>query len=392
MNVCMATTTFPRWAGDGQGAFVWGLASALQRQGVEVTVIALHTPGAATRERMEGVTVLRPAYWWPVAAESLRKEGGGLPITLRKYPLARVQLPIFAAILAGTIGRVARDCDVVHAHWTLAGAAAVAARPLHRRPVLVTVQGSDVFGVTKHRLAARLTAAVLNAADGVTTLTTALFDAAATIGVHTNAMEVIPNGVNLRAFTPVPGGATDAPFILYTGFLIPRKGVRYLVDALALLPSRLAHVRLVIVGEGPEEANLRRQVADLGLEPRVEFAGFQPQSVVADWMQRAQLFVLPSLEEGQGVVMLEALASGTPVIASDVDGIREVVTPEVGRRVPPADPPALAAALTDLLSDPAQRAAMAAAARRRAEIHYDWDVIARRFLTRYAVLAQGGRS
>ena len=163
----MAATTFPRWPGDGQGAFVWGLASALQRQGAEVTVVALHTPGAATHERMDGVTVIRPRYWWPVRAESLRKDGGGLPITLRKYPLARVQLPVFASVLTATLARVGRGCDVVHAHWTVAGAAAVVARPIHRKPVLVTVQGSDIFGVTQHRPAARLTAATLNRAESV---------------------------------------------------------------------------------------------------------------------------------------------------------------------------------------------------------------------------------
>ena len=198
--------------------------------------------------------------------------------------------------------------------------------------------------------------------------------------------------MNIGAFVPGSVPATERePLLLFTGFLIPRKGVRYLLDALALLPPRLDHWRLALVGDGPEEANLRGQAAALGLTDRIEFVGVQPQPEVAAWMRRAQLFVLPSLEEGQGVVLLEALASGTPVVASDVDGIREVVTPEVGRRVPPADPPALAAALTELLSDPAQRAAMSAAARQRAETHYDWDIIARRFIDRYAALVEGNR-
>jgi glycosyltransferase involved in cell wall biosynthesis len=217
----------------------------------------------------------------------------------------------------------------------------------------------------------------------VTALTHALADAAVSIGVESGRITVIPNGVDVHTF--VPAEARE-PLLLYTGFLIPRKGVRYLIDALALLPPHLAHWRLALVGEGPEEAGLRAQAVALGLAERVEFAGFQPQPVVAEWMRRAQLFVLPSLEEGQGVVLLEALASGTPVAASDVDGIREVVTPAVGVRVPPADPPALAAALAELLDDPPRRAAMAVAARQRAVEHYDWDGIAKRFLDLYAEL------
>src|SRR5262245_34025105 len=97
MKVCLAATTFPRFPGDGQGAFVWELARAVQRHGVGVRVVALHTPGAKSEESIEGIEIRRPRYWWPEEAESLRKDGGGLPMTLRNYPLARWQLPIFLA-------------------------------------------------------------------------------------------------------------------------------------------------------------------------------------------------------------------------------------------------------------------------------------------------------
>jgi glycosyltransferase involved in cell wall biosynthesis len=142
----------------------------------------------------------------------------------------------------------------------------------------------------------------------------------------------------------------------------------------------------VLVGDGPEEAALRDQVESLGLTRPIDWLGFQPQEAVRAWMQRARVFVLPSLEEGQGVVLLEAMASGTPVIASDVDGIREVVTPDVGFRTPPADPPTLAAALTTLLADDALWLKMSRAARCRAVEQYDWPLIARRFIDLYATL------
>src|SRR3954471_1604012 len=95
MKVCLAATTFPRYAGDGQGAFIWELARAVQRRGAEVQVVALHTPNAKFQETIDGIQVTRPPYWWPQEAESLSKDGGGLPIALRKYPLARLQLPLF---------------------------------------------------------------------------------------------------------------------------------------------------------------------------------------------------------------------------------------------------------------------------------------------------------
>ena len=82
MKVCVATTGFPRWAGDGQCAFVWEAARAIARQGLQVRVVAMHSPGARTHEYIDGIEVLRPRYWWPEEWEILRKEGAaGLPAT-----------------------------------------------------------------------------------------------------------------------------------------------------------------------------------------------------------------------------------------------------------------------------------------------------------------------
>lgn len=397
MKICMAATTFPRHPGDGQGAFIWELARAVQRQGVAVHVVALHTPGAKSYEVIDGIQVTRPRYWWPEGAESLRKEGGGLPMTLRKYPLARLQLPVFLARHSAAIGQAARSCDLVHAHWTLSGGTALLGRWTHGKPLLVTVHGSDIFQVPRHPVGAAMTRAILNRADRITAVSEALKQATSALGVAASRIEVISNGIDLARFVPpdsdLRGSVAGAErVILFAGFLIKRKGVRYLIDALALLPSDLPRHRLVIIGEGPEEDALRAQVETLGLNERVEFVGFLPQAHVGEWMRQAHVFVLPSLEEGQGVVLLEALASGTPVVASDVDGIREVVTPEVGYRVPAQDPPALAAALEKLLRNDNSWQRMSQQARQRAVDHYDWDKIGAQFVALYErMIAQAAR-
>ena len=400
MKVCLAATTFPRFAGDGQGAFIWELARAIHRHGVAVHVVALHTPGAATHEMIDGIEVTRPRYWLPERAESLRKEGGGLPMTLRKYPLARLQLPVFLARHSAAIAQVARQCDLVHAHWTISGGAALAGQWMFRKPLVVTVHGSDIFQVPRHPVGAAITRAILRRTQRITAVSDALKQATCALGIDAAKIEVISNGIDLARFqppTPDPrrkaGQVTRT--ILFVGFLIKRKGVRYLIEALSLLPALLSAdappYELVIVGEGPEEDALRHLVAELGLQDHVTFAGFQSQAVVSEWMQRAWTFVLPSLEEGQGVVLLEALASGTPVLASDVDGMREVVAPQVGMRVPPADPPALAEALRQMLTDDAAWVRMSEAARQRAVTVYDWARIGAHFVELYQRVVQGGK-
>ena len=97
LRICVATTVFPQRLGDGEGTFIWQFVKVLRGQGAEVTVVAMHSAGLPAAEEWDGVRIVRPRYWWPVGAESLRKDGGGLPINFRRYPLARVQLPALMA-------------------------------------------------------------------------------------------------------------------------------------------------------------------------------------------------------------------------------------------------------------------------------------------------------
>jgi glycosyltransferase involved in cell wall biosynthesis len=388
VRVCMAATTFPRWAGDGEGAFVWGLAHALVQQGAVVRVVALHSPGAATHEVIDGVEVLRPRYWWPEYQESLRRGGGGLPVTLRDYPFARVQLPGFLAVYSRAVARVARACDVLHAHWTLSGAVGLLTRRRHRRPIVVTVQGSDVYQIPKLPLGGAFTRWVLANCQQVTALSASLQEAAAAAGIEREQIEVIPNGVDVGALGAPALYREREPVLLFVGYLIERKGVRYLLEAAPAILAQHPDLRIVLIGKGPEEQRLREQAAALGIAGSVAFVGFLPHAEVIELMQRSLLLVLPSVEEGQGAVLLEALAAGTPVIGSNIDGIAEVITPQVGRLFPVADAAALADRVNDLLAAPACWQQTSDAARSLALATYDWRVLAQRYLALYGALSK----
>jgi len=388
VRVCIAATTFPRWEGDGEGAFVWGLAHALVRQGAEVRVVALHAPGAATHEVINGVEVLRPRYWWPERQESLRRGGGGLPVTLRDYPLARIQLPGFLAVYSRAVAEVARTCDVLHAQWTLSGAVGLATRRRHRRPIVVTVQGSDVYQIPKLPLGTAFTHWVLDNCQQVTALSTSLQEAAAAVGIRRERIQVIPNGVDVGAQDEVLPHKVRDPILLFVGYLIERKGVRYLLEAAPAILAQHPDMQIVLIGKGPEEQRLREQAEVLGIAKAVSFVGFLPHAQVLEWMRRSMLLVLSSVEEGQGAVLLEALAAGTPVVGSNVDGIAEVITPQVGRLFPVGDAAALAAQVNDLLVTPACWQGASDAARSLALSTYDWSVLAQRYLALYGTLSK----
>jgi glycosyltransferase involved in cell wall biosynthesis len=387
VKVCIVTTAFPRWPGDDRGVFVFEAARAVQALGAQVRVIAMHSPGAKTRETIEGLDIIRPRYLWPEKWELLQREGGGLPIMWRTNKWSRLAVLPFGAVHTMTITRYARGCDIVHANWTLSAAAAVLAKFVHRRPVVVTVQGSDVFQAARLPVANRVTTLALRRCAKVLALSQSLADAVKDLGVSAAQVEVVPNGVDLERFQP-PAGERE-PLILFVGALIERKGVRHLIAALPPVLCALPGYRVVVVGEGGQRTALEEQAATLGISDRTDFVGPQTPQQVSSWMRRAKLFVLPSLEEGLGVVLLEALGSGTPCVGSAVGGIPDVVTPEVGRLVPPADPQALSAALLDILTSPETWCAMSQQARQRAETYFSWRVIGARLMKIYEQYTSG---
>lgn len=381
MKVCIVTTSFPKYMGDTEGTFIWESAQAIRRLGHQVRVIAPHRPGFRTRERMEGLEVFRPRYWWPESAEILGREKGGLPVILKKSWLARLQLLPFIVVHSLAVARWARGCDLVHAHWTLSAWAAWVSRPLHGCPILATLHGSDVYQVMGSRIGAWITGFVLRRCDRISSVSQALAQAAASIGIPLSSIAVIPNGVDTDRFRPSDG--PREPVVLFVGNLIKIKGVAYLLEAFSKIGSDYPSYRLVIVGDGPEREFLEKQTADLGLAGRVSFLGSLPPHEVSNWMQRSKILALPSFQEGLSAVVLEALASGTPVVATHVGGNPESISPDVGLLVPPGDSSVLAKAIAVLLGDEDRWSAMSESARAKAETHYRWDAIAELYLTVY---------
>jgi glycosyltransferase involved in cell wall biosynthesis len=198
---------------------------------------------------------------------------------------------------------------------------------------------------------------------------------------HLGAVHHLPNGVDLERFHPAPA---PAGCLLGTvGGLRPEKDHHTLLQALARLPAATAE----LVGAGPLEGELRRAAADLGLAERVHFAGATTDTAAC--YRRFGVFVLSSATEQLPLVLLEAMASGLPVVATDVGDVRATL-PEPSRRfvVPPGDAAALATALATVLGDPALRATLGAANRAAAQ-RFDARICLQRGLDLYQRTARG---
>jgi glycosyltransferase involved in cell wall biosynthesis len=178
-----------------------------------------------------------------------------------------------------------------------------------------------------------------------------------------------PAWTDIDLFLETEAGETDdsPQLILYVGVLTPLKGVHHLIAAFAATAAELHQTRLVIIGH---EANrsyalkLKAQVKSLDMSGRVQFLGAMPQEELARWMQKARVCVLPSTSEGLGRVLVESMATGTPVIGSNVGGVPEIVKDNVtGFLVPPSDETALAERLRWLLEHPGEAVEMGRHAR-----------------------------
>jgi glycosyltransferase involved in cell wall biosynthesis len=381
-SILVATTSFPRWEGDYRGTFIWQGCRALAGLGARVRVVAPHAAGARTHEEISGVEIFRPRYLIPEQWEALLDTPGGLPVLWEHGGGKRWSILPFLFSHAAAIARLARGFDLIHAHWTLSAFAAQLGSGIHRRPLVCTVQGSDIYRAMRLPIAGGLARTALRSARKVIALSAALADAAAAEGVDRNRIGIIPNGVDAKLFAP--NGIPREPVLLFAGSLIRRKGVATLIEALALIRRRHPLCRLVVIGDGPLRPELESLAATNGTADAVRFTGSLAPEEVARWMRRSELFVLPSLEEAQGVVLLEALASGTPCIASNIGGIPEVLRPEWGTLVPPGDSFALANAALDLLAEAGRRRAMGLAAAAGVRERYDWPVIARKIMNVYA--------
>lgn len=240
----------------------------------------------------------------------------------------------------------------------------------------------EAIGMSKARVLGRLIDAVLGSTRRIACILTAsrsTHDAVAPHHRHRCRM-MIENGVDLARFTatPWPAPPDDAhPLrVLFTGRLVPVKGLDMLLHAIARLRAHGAAVELDVVGDGPMRTPWQALAAQLGLGDAARFHGAEPLNAVALHMRACHVFCLPSVRESGGAVLLEAMASARPVIALDFGGPGEIVTPAVGALLPMHDPAqvvcALAQTLEDILRDPDGWRQRGLAGRREAEARYSW--------------------
>jgi 2-deoxystreptamine N-acetyl-D-glucosaminyltransferase/2-deoxystreptamine glucosyltransferase len=242
------------------------------------------------------------------------------------------------------------------------------------------MHGSDVRLALGTKAAHGAFRRVLHASAGVTAVSSWLATQANRIAPDAR-VEVAPMPVRAELFAADAAARSAEPRFLFVGRLNEQKGITHLVRALAAMRHRAS---LDVVGEGPDAPALRSLATDLGVEDRVRWLPSVHQEDLPALYRRATALVLPSREEGLGLVAVEAHLSGTPVVGSDSGGIPDVVRDgQTGLLVPQGDPQALARALDALLDRPDRGAAWGEAGRREALERFTPAAVAARYAALY---------
>jgi teichuronic acid biosynthesis glycosyltransferase TuaC len=373
LRVLTFTTLFPNSEQPSHGVFVENRLRHLVASGEVESVVVAPVPYFPSTARYFG-------DWARYARVDRQEMRHGVAIHHPRFPvIPRIGMSIGPALLAAaTIGLVRRllakdpGFDVIDAHYFYPdGMSALWIGRRLRRPVVITARGTDINLISRYSLPRHVIRWGIANADRLIAVSEALKHALVDLGATPNSVEVLRNGVDLSMFRPTDrrvarqGLGLTRPTLLCVGHLIERKGHDRVIEAMRQLPD----FDLMIVGEGPEREALGHLAQRVGVADQVRLLGARPHEILPEIYGAADALVLASSREGWANVLLEAMACGTPVIASNIWGNPEVVkTPSSGVLMEENTPEGIAQAVRALFANLPARAATRAYAE-----GFSWD-------------------
>jgi len=392
-KVLVTTTTFPRWTGDTVPPFIYELEKRLVNE-FDIIIIAPHFSGARKSEKVNGMTIRRFQYFWPVWLQRLCYGAGILPnIKINKWLIFQIPFLVLTEFFA--IKKIIKNekIDFIHAHWILPqGLIAAVINMLYRIPFILTVHGDDIARINS-KWKKPLLKFTLRKCKFCTVNSEATKNQVLKV-FNLRNIKIIPMGVDLEVFN---SGKKDdnirikynieGNFLLFVGRLVQKKGVEYLIKAMPHIIKKHLTTKLLIVGEGILRENLENLARGLGLQDSVIFTGSLSHSELPKYFATADIFIGPSTSEGLeglGVVFIEALASGTCVIGSDVGGVSGVIiNNKTGLLVKEGQPEEIARAVIKLLDNYDLREVLAREGQEYIKQKFDWEILVRQFKSLY---------
>ncbi|RLI21194.1 glycosyltransferase family 1 protein [Candidatus Bathyarchaeota archaeon] len=381
MKVCMLTWEYPPRIVGGIARHCEGLAKALAKLGVDVDVVTLDFPGAPEYEEIDGVKVYR-----------VRPEIG--------HPNFLTWVMLFNHFLekkiAGTAER--ENYDLIHIHDWLVAPSGVAVKHFLKKPLIATIHSTEngrsgLHTPDSYTIDSWEWWTTYEASKVIVTSNSMKHEVCGHFHLPWEKVEMVPNGIEIEKFNiPVDrvavrgryGVSPNEKLILYVGRLVPQKGVEYLIQAVPMIASRYPNAKFIIVGEGWLRDYLESLAQSTGQRWRITFTGFVPDHEAIALMKSADALVIPSVYEPFGIVALEGMTAGVPVIASQVGGLAEIIEHDkTGVFIYPRNPESLAWGVDHVLSNPGHAEWLVKNAHEKVKEMFSWNVIAERTVEIY---------
>jgi len=387
MKVFMLTWEFPPRIVGGVSRHCFGLAQALAQRGHEIYVITLEFPGTPAYEDMDGVKVYRAAI-----------ELG--------HPNFLTWVLLFNHFMEKLAAQLCRKVkpDIIHAHDWLVSPSAISLKQYVNAPLILTVHSTEVgraqglHGPDSFTIDGFEWWATYEALRVIVTSEAMKNEVSSHFKLQRDKIETIPNAVDLKRFEISVDRQRVrrkyvAPYekmVLFTGRLTPQKGVEYLIHAVPLILQRNPEAKIVIVGEGWLRDGLENLSRSIGHRDKVLFTGFLPERDLEEIMVSADVLVVPSIYEPFGIVALEGMAAGVPVVASRTGGLAEVINhSQTGILVYPRKPESITWGVNQVLSNPNYAQQLIKNAKDELRKNFSWNAVAEKTIKLYEEVLKG---
>jgi glycosyltransferase involved in cell wall biosynthesis len=382
MRILILTSRYLPHVG-GLETVVSNITQRFQAAGHDVLIVTNRYPRTLpAREQIDGIPVQRLLFTMPsrdqISVRSISRFGASLAL-----------LP-YTALRLGLLIRQYRP-DVLNLHYL--GQPALfwwLTHLLYPVPTVISLHGGDVDGEPYHsHFNYWRFRAAMQRSRAVTACSQSLLQQAIELDpLLTHKGCVVHNGVDSAQFTSASPYPHPRPYVLGVGQLVPHKGFTLLMDAFRRVAQQFPQVDLVIAGDGPERAGLQRRIASMSMQERIILPGKVPSETVARLMAGSCLVAMPSYREPFGIVALEAMAAGRPVLATPVGGLPEFAATSVNRLVSP-DVELWATALSEMLARYSNEPPTAMLENQQAAVPYSWECVGDRYLSMLKRAATG---
>ncbi len=393
------TPSFPRYLNDPVSPFLFELFTRVVKLGFEIHVVSPQDyiiPGIGKvleEETLEGIHVHRFSYMRPPWLQTLTYRDR-MPANLEESAFAKMLTPFYLLNAARKTIEICKNynADIICPFWALPqGLIGILVKRIFNRPLIVgTFPVEIALSQSKYQFMMPALDLVFKMADVIIPNSNFTKKEIERMGVNPKKLKMVYPGVDPKKFNPHLDGSVvrkkyncnGDPILLTVCRLVERKGIRYLIDALPSIRKEFPKVQLVIIGDGPEKEPLRQLSERMG--ENVVFCGIVPDQELPYFYAMADVFILPAIidskgdTEGLGVVMLEAMASGVPVIASRVGGIPEALNyGKAGILIEQKNPKQIIETVISLLNNDKLRTSLIKKGREWVISTFSWDILAK---------------